>query len=462
MAVPAETTDAIPLTDADLVAKYDRPVPRYTSYPPATQFSADVSADTYTAWLEALPAEAPLSIYLHVPFCAELCLYCGCHTTVVRRYEPIAAYVDLIRREIALVADCLGDRRPVTHIHWGGGTPTMLSSRDLITITDDLRQSFNVASDAEIAVEIDPRTLDLSHVGAFAAMGVTRASLGVQDFNKEVQRVIGRLQSYEQTERAADWLRQAGITSLNLDLMYGLPLQSVDTVERSAETALRLRPDRIALFGYAHVPWMKRHQALLPEGQLPGAVDRLRQMRVAAAAITQAGYTAIGLDHFALPDDTLSQAQRAGVLRRNFQGYTSDPAETLIGLGTSSISALPTGFVQNESSTVAWRKAIASGRLATARGLVLTEEDRLRGEVIERLMCDLTVDISRLCRAHGREPDDFSAEFVGLEALVGDGFVQCDGYRVAVADNARPFLRNVCAVFDSYLRNKSGRHSRAL
>lgn len=457
------TNDRTPLPpDVELLARYDRPVPRYTSYPAATHFSAEVGADDYAAWLGSLPQQERLSLYLHVPFCAELCLYCGCHTTVVRRYEPVAAYADMLLREIALVAERLGEGRPVAHIHWGGGTPTMLSPRHLLDITEALRRRFTICGDAEIAVEIDPRTLDLGHVGALTAMGVTRASLGVQDFNSEVQSAIGRFQSYDQTARAADWLRRAGIRSLNLDLMYGLPLQTVSSVVGSVRTALRLQPDRIALFGYAHVPWMKRHQALLPAESLPDAHARLGQMRAAAAAIVEAGYVAIGLDHFARPRDELARALRDGRLHRNFQGYTTDRAPSLIGFGASSIGALPQGYVQNAASTVKWRDAIAAGQLATTRGLMLTADDRLRRDIIERLMCDLAVDLDHVAGAHGSSPEDFAPELASLNSIAGDGLVERDGYRITVSEAARPFLRSVCAAFDRHLTPEPMRHSHAI
>lgn len=447
--------------DAELVARYDRRVPRYTSYPTATNFTPDVDAATYAAWLGALPGGETLSLYLHVPFCAELCFYCGCHTTVARRYAPVAAYVDLIEREIALVAGLLGQGRPVAHIHWGGGTPTILSPEHFIQIARVLRSRFNVGRDAGIAIEIDPRTLTPAHVDALAVAGVNRASLGVQDFDETVQRAINRIQTYEETAGAVERLREAGIRSISLDLMYGLPHQSVESVERSVRTALQLNPDRIALFGYAHVPWMKRHQALLPEDRLPDAVERVHQASAASAMIVEAGYVAIGLDHFAKRDDLLARSQRTGHLRRNFQGYTTDGAPTLIGLGTSSIGHLPQGYAQNASSTVAYRDAILSGRLATARGIAVTAEDRLRGAIIERLMCDLEVDLERIAPMYGSAPDDLLSELARIDAMVDDGIAHREGYRVAVPASARPFLRSVCAVFDGRLSPEATRHSRA-
>jgi oxygen-independent coproporphyrinogen-3 oxidase len=447
---------------ADLIARYAQRVPRYTSYPTAPHFNAGVGPDTYAAWLRAVPTTEALSLYLHVPFCAELCFYCGCHTTVARRYGPIAAYVALLEREIALVADQLGGRRPVTHIHWGGGTPTILSPDDLRKIAGALAARFDIRPKAEIAIEIDPRTLDPDRVETLAAIGVTRASLGVQDFNETVQRTVNRIQSYDTTARAADWLRQAGIAGLNIDLMYGLPFQTVDTVRQSVGEALRLDPDRIALFGYAHVPWMKRHQALLPEAHLPDSAERLAQMRAASDVIEGAGYVAIGLDHFARLDDPLAERQHEGNLHRNFQGYTTDEAKVLIGFGTSAIGTLPQGYVQNAPTTVAYRQALNAGRLATVRGVALTDEDRLRRAIIERLMCDLAVDLDGIAADYDRDARLFEHELDAIDALAADGLAVREGFRVVVPEEARPFIRNVCAVFDKYLAPDGARHSTAV
>jgi oxygen-independent coproporphyrinogen-3 oxidase len=447
--------------NADLVARYDQRVPRYTSYPTAPHFSDAVGPETYRDWLAALPDGAPLSLYLHVPFCAALCLYCGCHTTVVRRYAPVAAYVALLEKEIGMVADALGGRRPVTHIHWGGGTPTILSPADLVSVGNLLGGRFKISDDAEIAVEIDPRTLTRDHVEALAMTGLTRASLGVQDFDQDVQRAINRIQSYDTTARVVDWLRGAGVRGINLDLMYGLPFQTEETVARSVGEALRLDPDRIALFGYAHVPWMKKHQALLPEDRLPNAAERIAQVAAATAVIEAAGYVAIGIDHFAKAGDALAAQQRKGRLKRNFQGYTTDEATALVGLGTSSIGTLPQGYVQNAPSTIAYRDAISAGRFATVRGLALTEEDRLRRSVIERLMCDLFVDLDETARDHGRTISDFAEELARIDSLAKDGIARREGAEVSVPEDARAFVRTVCSVFDRYLSPDGNRHSRA-
>lgn len=445
----------------ELRRELERRIPRYTSYPTAPQFSASVTADTYAQWLEQQPRDAALSLYLHVPFCAALCLYCGCNTAVARSYSPVAAYVDLLEREIDLVAGHLGSRRPVTQVHWGGGTPTMLSPADFLRLTERLRDRFAFRPDTESAIEIDPRTITPDHVRVLAEAGITRASLGVQDFEFRVQQAIGRTQSYAQTVDAADRLHAAGVKSINLDLIYGLPYQSVSSVKATMRLALTINPDRIALFGYAHVPWMKRHQKLLPEQALPETEERFAQSQAAAEVLTGAGYVAIGLDHFAKPHDLLARRQREGRLHRNFQGYTTDEASTLIGFGTSAIGALPQGYLQNASGTPAYREAVMGGRFATVRGYALTDNDRLRGAIIERLMCDLRVDVAAVAATHGMA-GDFTREMARIDVLARDGIVRRADTTIVIPGEARPFVRTVCAVFDAYLAESDGRFSRAV
>ena len=435
-------------------------IPRYTSYPTAVQFGPGVDARCYETWLAALSRVDPVSIYVHVPFCTELCLYCGCHTTVARRYEPVAAYAGLLEREIDMVGRIAG-AHPISALHFGGGTPTMLMPRDFMRVMAAIGRYFRVAPGAEIAIEIDPRTLTREHVAALAEAGFTRASLGVQDFSAEVQSAVRRVHCFEETARAAERLRDAGIASINLDLMYCLPHQTVSGVTASVQRALTLDPDRIALFGYAHVPWMKRHQKLIPEDALPGTAERYAQSRAASDVITGMGYRPIGLDHFAKDGDLLAIRQRQGRLHRNFQGYTTDESRTLLGFGTSAIGALPDGYVQNVAATTAYRGAVAGGRLATARGRALTDEDRLRRNIIERLMCDLRVDIERLRAAYEADIGDFAPELHQLDELARDGLVERSGGKISVPESKRSFVRTVCAVFDAYLSDNSARYSRA-
>lgn len=434
----------------DLLARYAQPVPRYTSYPTAPHFAA-LDGETYAGWLAEAPAEAAVSAYVHVPFCAELCLYCGCHTQVARNRVPVEAYARRLVEEIGLVAARLSGRRRLTHIHFGGGTPTMLEDADFAAVMGALRAAFDVAPGAEIAIEIDPRVMDAQKARVLAREGFNRASLGVQDFEPRVQAAIGRTQSFATTQAVAEALRREGIGAINLDLMYGLPHQDVASVRRTVEAALALDPSRIAVFGYAHVPWMKKHQALIPEAHLPGPEARLAQAEAVAALLADHGYATVGLDHFAKAADAMAARARAGTLKRNFQGYTTDDAPLLLGFGTSAIGALPQGYVQNIASTPLWHKAVAEGRLPVARGIAVTAEDRLRRDVIERLMCDLAVDLDAACARHGFAPGTFAADVDGLADLVADGLAEVSGAVVTVPEAARAFTRVVCARFDSRL-----------
>lgn len=443
---------------AGLTEKYGGPVPRYTSYPTAPHFHGGVGAGTYAGWLAALdPSMGPLSLYLHVPFCREMCAYCGCHTKITRRHAPVAGYVETLIAEIALVARHLPGRFAVSQIHFGGGTPNMLAPDEFTRVMAALRGAFDLVPGAETAVEIDPRVLTGRMADAMAAAGVTRASLGVQDFNDDVQQTIGRVQPLAVVDCALGLLRRAGIHAINLDLMYGLPLQTVGKVRRTADIAAALGAQRIALFGYAHVPWMKAHQKLLDGYPRADGAERLAQAEAAAETLAGHGYRRVGLDHFALRDDPLCRAQGSGRLMRNFQGYTADDAPALIGFGASAIGTLPQGFVQNLPDARGYARAVAEGRLPIAKGLELTADDRVRAAIIGRLMCDLTVDLSDFGGALAFRP-----ELARLALLAADGLAVLDGPRLTVPEQARPLVRVVAAVFDRYLDAGQGRHSRAV
>ena len=445
-----------------LAEKYDRPVPRYTSYPTAPHFRPMQDDATYRAWLAGLDPAQPLSLYFHIPFCDEMCWFCGCYTKIVNRYEPIRQYLDAIEAEIVLVADALPGPCGARHLHWGGGSPTMLSPDDWLALTRRLRQAFTFTADAELAVEIDPRDATEEYIAALAAAGVNRASIGVQDFDPKVQAAVNRHQPYAVVERVCGWLRQHGIGAINLDLMYGLPHQTVERVVAMVDLAMRLEPARVALFGYAHVPWMKSHQKLIDETALPGSRERWRQCAAAARRLEEHGLRPVGLDHFARAGDPLAVAAAARSLHRNFQGYTTDAAATLLGFGASAISSLPQGYVQNLMPLKEYREAVFAGRLPVARGLALDDDDRLRGEIIERLMCDLEVDTAAICRRHGAEPEAVGRSLAALGPLAEDGLVEVDGARVGVTEAGRPFVRLAAAAFDAYLGAGQARHSRAV
>ena len=437
-------------------------VPRYTSYPTAPHFNVGVNPETFRLWLRELPREKPLSLYFHIPFCDSLCWFCGCHTRAVNNYSPIASYLEMLRKELIVVSDLLGETRMVSHIHFGGGSPTILSPQDIARLAGQIRERFEVLQSAEFAVEIDPRGLTNDTIEAFAKSGVTRASVGVQDINPIVQRAINRWQPESVTRDAVQRLRGAGISALNIDVMYGLPFQNDDDVRRTLDATLALEPDRLSLFGYAHVPDMKPHQKLIDETSLPSAEDRMRHYDLAQAILVEHGYQPIGLDHFAVPTDHLAIAARTGRLFRNFQGYTTDNAEALIGFGASAISSLPQGYAQNTSDAPGYRTKIAKGEIAIARGRALTSEDRLRRTIIERLMCDLTVDIDKAAAPFGKTASDFNFELNQLKLCQQDGYVQVEGNRITVPDSMRMAVRLVCAVFDAYLTPQTARHAVAV
>ncbi len=446
----------------DDVLRFERRVPRYTSYPTAADFTAAVDAARYREWLGAVPPDEELSLYVHIPFCSSLCWFCGCHTSVARHHQPVAAYLRLLRREIDIVALALGGRRRVVNLHWGGGTPTILRPADIRRLAAQIYTHFRLTADTEFAVEVDPRGVRRKVIAALAEVGVTRVSLGVQDFDPEVQRAINRIQPFDVTERVVGWLRAAGIDALNIDLLYGLPGQTTAGLVETVDKTIALKPSRVAVYGYAHVPWMKRHQKLIDEARLPDVRARLDLAAAAAGRLAEHGYLAIGLDHFVLPSDPMAEAAREGRLKRNFQGYTVEPATTLLGFGTSAIGTLPQGYVQNALRTRDYRSAIEGGGLAVVRGVAMDADDRLRRGVIERLMCDMEVDLDDACRAAGADPTALADGLEALAPLEACGAVSIDGRRVRVMPDARVLLRVVCAAFDRRLAPIAERHSPAI
>lgn len=378
-------TAASPAARRDTLLKFAaRHSPRYTSYPTAPHFHAGVTGETVSGWLAGLPEDRPVSLYLHIPYCHTLCWYCGCNTTATQKRSPIAAYVEPLLVEIDRIADRLPARMSVSHLAFGGGTPTILSADDLDRIMERLRARFEIRQDAELSIEIDPRHFDADLARALSRHGFTRASTGIQTFDLKVQKAINRVQSLDVTALAFDRLRENGITEINADVLYGLPYQSVAASEDTALGVVSLEPSRLAVFGYAHVPHMKAHQKLIPDASLPGPAERLAQADRMDEVFRAAGYERIGIDHYARPGDAMAAADRAGTLKRNFQGYTTDTAQTLIGIGASSISRTPFGYMQNKVSVREWMAALASGELPVARGVEITSEDAFRGAIIAR------------------------------------------------------------------------------
>ncbi|WP_395774469.1 oxygen-independent coproporphyrinogen III oxidase [Agrobacterium pusense] len=446
----------------DLLHKYSGAVPRYTSYPTAPHFHEGIDNTTYRGWLGALGHRNRLSLYLHIPYCDRLCWFCACHTKHTLKYEPIALYLEALKQEIAAVGALVSPDAVVSAVHFGGGSPTMLDPQDMQDLMDCLRRHFTFGLAPEISVEMDPNDLDDSRYDALAAIGMSRASLGVQDFDDKVQKTINRIQSFEQTKSVVDAVRARGVHSVNCDILYGLPFQTCETLKTTVDQIVSLDPDRIALFGYAHVPWMKKHQSLIPEHALPDVAERYRQMTMAGEMLRQAGYSQIGIDHFARPTDTLSQAAQVGALRRNFQGYTTDTADALIGLGASSIGRLPQGYVQNMVATGEYQRMVGEGGLAAVKGIELSQDDHLRSHVIERLMCDFSIDLSDLQHRFGKVSHSVRDQAQQFAAGDRDGVVRLDADVFAVTEVGRPFVRNIAAIFDTYLGNGRGRHSVAV
>ena len=450
----------------DLIRKYSVPGPRYTSYPPATQFSADVAALAPDAVVRAdnVPGAGPVSLYFHLPFCETRCWFCGCHTVITRRRGAAAEYVDDLVREVRLTAERMDVTRPVVQVHLGGGTPTFLPPGELRRLGELIHATFRLAPEVEFSVEVDPRRLTEAHVAALRDLGANRASLGVQDTDPRVQLAIHRWQPAELNRQACAWLRAAGFASLNLDLIFGLPHQHAAGFARTVDEVLALRPDRLSVFSYAHVPWLKPAQRILEQNSpLPSAEEKLAMFAVAHERLTAAGFLDIGLDHFARPGDALAAAQRAGTLHRNFQGYTTCAEASLYGFGVSAISSTTDTYRQNHRELAAWRAALTAGQLPVERGLRLGLEERRRRTIILRLMCDRRLDYATLSRELGVDfPTDYAAELAGLEDLRADGLVRLEAGGLEVTPVGQPLLRVIAMRFDPLCTAARGRHAPAI
>ena len=447
-----------------LYEKYDLRLPRYTSYPTAPHFSASVNGRVFESWLGDLDPAQPLSLYLHIPWCREMCWFCGCNTKITKQYDPVGNFVVALRAEIASLLSKLdpAHRFKVSHIHFGGGSPTALKPEDLHAIMADLTDRIDILDDAEVALEMDPRTATPEFIDAMADCGFTRASIGIQDFNPFVQRAVNRVQSFELVEDVIARLRAHRISGINVDLMYGLPFQTVDSIIETVDQTVTLNPDRLSVFGYAHVPWMKKHQNLIPTEALPDTAARWAQYEAIQTRLTSHGYSAIGLDHFARDDDAMAIAQKSGLLHRNFQGYTTDRAEALIGFGPSAISSLPQGYAQNDPALARWQRAVEAGECGIEKGIAVSNEDRIRRDIINELMCNLTVDVAAICADHGISADRFTWEIERVRAMTQDGIVEVNGTHITLTESGRPLVRAVCAAFDTYLDHAHGRHSQAV
>lgn len=441
--------------DIGLLRKYDRPGPRYTSYPTAPMFTASFSADDY--YQEILATNGPdarsdLSLYFHFPFCDTLCYFCGCTMMVTRDRARIAEYLQYLKKEMDLIAPLIAPGRRVTQIHWGGGTPTHLTPEEILDIAVYMRSSFVVDPDAEMSVEVDPRELTQRHLGTLRHVGFNRISLGIQDFNPMVQAAVNRVQSEETSARVLGWANALDFESINIDLIYGLPFQTVRSFEQTVRRVIEFMPDRIAVFNYAHVPWMKPHQKLIHPKDLPTPEEKLKILKMTIELLSSHGYEYIGMDHFAKPTDELAVAQREKTLYRNFQGYSTRSAADLYGFGMSSISHFGNVYAQNFKSLPEYYAALNAATLPTHVGYRMSQDDQIRKYVIMRLMCDLELDKIAVEAKFGIDFDEyFGPSLSSLQQFIEDGIVRDTGRWIRVVDAGRLVLRNIAMCFDAHI-----------
>ncbi|HVB87832.1 MAG TPA: oxygen-independent coproporphyrinogen III oxidase [Candidatus Dormibacteraeota bacterium] len=439
----------------EILEKYNRPGPRYTSYPTAPVWKDDFGpADFETASAKADQRGTPISLYMHLPFCESLCLFCACNVSIQKDKRVTIPYLDALKQEIEHVSRTVSRERPVIQFHWGGGTPTYLSPAQMEDLFGHTRERFTFADDAEIGIEVDPRVTTVAHLEALRRLGFNRLSMGIQDFQPKVQQTIHRVQPYEMTRDLILAARKLGFQSLNVDLIYGLPYQTADSFRDTVQQVLTLAPDRVAMFSYAHVPWLKKQQGSF-EGHLPEGREKFRILRSGLEGFLGAGYIYIGMDHFALPGDELAIAQQNRTLHRNFQGYTTKAGADLYGMGVSAISSIGEAYAQNRREVPAYQTMIAERGIATMRGYRLSTDDRIRREVIGRLLCHTVIPKSEIERDFGISFDEyFSDEMERLEESHAAGLVALDPGEIRATPLGRIFIRNVAMIFDRYLREQ--------
>lgn len=443
----------------DLVKKYDRPGPRYTSYPTAPQFHENFTHKEYlNELIRTNNTEDPndLSLYFHIPYCDTLCYFCGCNMIISRNRERINKYISYLKNEIDLLRTYIKPGRKVAQIHWGGGTPTHLLPEEITDLISYINGNFNFVENPENGCEIDPRELTYEHLSALRKGGFNRISMGVQDFNPKVQKAVNRIQPEELTRKVVDWVRELKFKSINLDLIYGLPFQSVPEFEKTIESIIDISPDRIALFNYAHVPWMKKHMELIKPEDLPSPEEKLQILKMSAAKLTQAGYVFIGMDHFAKPDDELSAALTEKKLYRNFQGYSTNAGTDLYALGITSISQFGNIYSQNLKTEKEYFSALDEGIFPVAKGYSMNQDDIIRKEVIMKIMCDFELDFAQIENKFGINFDEyFKFGLSNLSELVEDNLIKLENRKIIVSEMGRLLVRNIAINFDGFIERKT-------
>lgn len=451
--------------DIDLIKKYNRPGPRYTSYPTAPHFDTRVD---HTEWQQQIEvnnqsADRDISLYFHLPFCDTLCWFCGCTTVITRKREKLDEYLGFLYKEIDLTGSGINPERKVVQMHYGGGTPTYLSPDQIRWLGAKINSVFSFSADAEISCEMDPRELTEEHIIALKEVGFNRASMGVQDFNPVVQKAVNRINPYGMVEEVVGWIRTNGYQSLNLDLIYGLPHQSAAVFEKTIDKILTLNPERLAVFNYAHVPWMKAHQKLINEDDLPEPEEKLEMLKMIIERLTSSGYVYIGMDHFAKANDELTIAQKEKNLQRNFQGYSTRAGADIYAYGMSSISQLDNIYAQNFKELPIYYEKLNDGILPIEKGCLLSSDDQIRRDTIMRLMCDLELDYQRLSNMLNINfREYYAAELGRMDGFSDDGLLQQTASKLTVTDKGRLFIRNIAMEFDRYLDQSKARYSRTV
>lgn len=445
------------LVEIDQIAKYNTPGPHYTSYPPTVHFGSGLAeTEVRQEITNQRDSERPLSLYFHLPFCNTLCWYCGCNTSITKNQEASARYVKALVEEVRTAAGICGHKRIVRQIHLGDGTPTFLLPSELTELGDAIRRNFRLSAEVEAGVEIDPRRLTREHVAALRNAGMNRVSMGVQDFSHRVQQAVNRIQSFEQTEQVTAWFREAGIQSLSVDLIYGLPHQTVNSFSSTLDKVLALEPDRLAVFSYAHVPWMKPAQKLLERAALPSAAVKLGILKLTVERLAAEGYVYVGMDHFARPGDELVRAQQAGTLQRNFQGYSTHRGTDILGFGVSAISQTEDYYWQNTKDLEAYYSVVDRGGLPVSGGYSMTPEDKLRRRVIMQIMCNLGLDYDVFSAELGINfREHFAHEIASLADLEADGLLRCASSGFEVTEVGRLLVRSIAMRFDPDMRVKA-------
>lgn len=442
-----------------LIETYGGAVPRYTSYPTALQFHDRFTDQDVKACLKTLNSAEPVSLYIHIPFCHSLCHYCGCHTKIVNHTGVITAYIETICREIRLASANAPQGLTISRVHFGGGSPNYAPMEDIKKILDTIRESFVTVTAMQIDMECDPRLLSDAKIKELSDLGIHRVSLGIQDFDQQVQKAVNRIQTLEHIDRQVQSLRHNGIHSINFDLIVGLPEQTLESVRKTALETIRIRPSRIAVFSYAHVPWAKKHQKILEKYRFPTPEERFLMQEDIRDILCDSGYNSIGIDHYALPEDSLSHAAIAGTMQRNFQGYTDDPAAIILGFGISAISQYKNSYTQNTLDAPSYRKTIEEGKMPVGKGYMLSKEDITTRKAIMQIMCSFNLDM-RGCSSIPAAVDQ-------LSSLERDGLITRHGNdMIKITDMGKPFARVVASCFDPYFQDrnykKEGRHAKAI